>query len=685
MNRLLLSLCLVLLLSSTNAQDSLRVVRPNGGEIFYTNRDSVIIVEWTGVADTTKVRLEYTVDNGATWQTLADSATGLRYDWKQKNPILATTYRIKALQFRRPTLQDDIKYQEHFSDVTDAAWSPDGTRVISAGTNAHVWFARTGVKIGQMDPAAGFRMNTVDWNVDGHTLVTGSTDSTAVLWEDTTFTKLRTFTKHFDELTIARFDVTGAYLATAARDNRGRLFQLSNGSLVTTYTHARTLNDLSWNAQGTKIITCSDDNIGRVWNRGIGLPMQLNGHQVGLQQGCFSPDGTLAATAGGDATTRIWDVANGGALLHTLRDADNEGMYAVTFTPDNRYVVTGMSDSLLILWDATTGARIRSFGGGKGRVTTVSVSQDGQFVAASYSDNNARVFNMATGALVRLLPHRQPVHLVKWSPEGGRVLTTSEDGVAAVWQIRDIIIQEDVSNGTFSIAPPPPASALISTTGDTVSIGDDFTVNVDMSNGLYLDIVKPNTVTVTVMYDGSIMDLKDRTVVESQRDSLGYAIVTLKPVPLPYVQGPLYSLPFKATLGADSVTRVRVTSALVDGAWTLVRIDTVSREILVRGQCREGGVTRLYISDSARVRFSAFPIPAEKTLRIHASLLETGPTSVTMYDMFGRTVYSDVATSDEEKARTVERMIDVQQFPSGRYVMVLTTPTDRKVLLVVKD
>ncbi len=685
MNRLLLCLCLVLLYGTTAAQDTLRVVRPNGGEIFYTNRDTVIIVEWAGVADTTKVRLEYTVDNGATWQTLADSATGLQYSWKQQFPIIATTYRIKALQFRRPSLQDDIKYQEHFSDVTDATWSPDGTRVISAGTSAHIWDARTGLKYGQLDPANGFRMNTVDWSIDGHTVVTGSSDSTAVLWEDTTFSKLRTFAKHFDELTIARFDVSGAYVATAARDNRGRLFQVSNGSLVTTYTHARTLNDLRWNFQGTKIITCTDDNLGRVWNRGIGLPLQLTGHQVGLQQGCFSPDGRLAATAGGDATTRIWDVANGGALLHTLRDTDNEGMYAVTFTPDSRFVVTGMSDSLLILWDATTGARIRSFGGARGRVTTVSVSSDGLFVAASYTDNNARVYNMNTGALVRLLPHRQPVHLVKWSPEGGRLLTTSEDGVAAVWQIRDIVIQEDVSNGTFSISPPPPASALISTSGDTVSIGDDFTVSVTVSNGLYLDIVKPNTVAVTITYDGTIMDLKDRSLVASERDSSGYSIVTLKPVPLPYVQGQLYALPFRATLGADSVTRVRVATALVDGAWTLVRIDTVSREILVRGQCRVGGTTRLYIPDNASVRFNAFPIPTGKTLSIQASLLESGPTTVAMFDLFGRMVYSDAATSDEEKARAFERIVSVQDLPSGRYALVLTTPTDRKVLLVVKD
>jgi len=685
MNRLLLGLCLLVLWSTSNAQDSLRIARPNGGEIFYTNRDTVITVEWTGVADTTKVRLEYTVDNGGTWQTLADSATGLRYDWKQQFPILATTYRIKVLQFRKPTLQDDIKYQEHFSDVLDATWSPDGTRVISAGTSAHIWDARTGLKYGQMDPANGFRMNSVDWSSDGHTVVTGSSDSTAALWEDTTFSKLRTFVKHFDELTIARFDSSGAYVATAARDNRGRLFLAATGSLITTYTHARTLNDLRWNAQGTKVITCSDDNTGRVWNRGIGLPLQLNGHQVGLAQGCFSPNGRLAATAGGDATARIWDVANGGTLLHTLRDVDNEGMYAVTFTPDNKFVVTGMSDSLLILWDATTGARIRSYGGARGRVTNIAVSSDGMLIAASYTDNNARIFNLSTGALVRLLPHRQPVHLVRWSPEGGRVLTSSEDGTAAVWQIRDIVIQEDVSNGTFSIAPPPPASALVSTTGDTVFIGDDFAINIDMNNGLYLDIVKPTSIAVTVTYDGTIMDLTDRSMVESERDSSGYSIVSLKPVPIPYVQGQLYSLPFKATLGADSSTRVRVTKALVDGAWTLVRIDTTSRDILVRGQCRIGGSTRLYIPDSARIRFNAFPLPADKSFRIQAALVETGPTAVTMFDIFGRVVFSDAATFEEERSRAFERQVNVQDLPAGRYALVLTTPTDRKVLLVVKD
>lgn len=685
MKHLLLSLCMVALWTSAFAQDSLRIVRPNGGEIFYTNRDTVIVVEWAGVADTTAVRLEYTVDNGATWQMLADSVTGLRYNWKQKFPIIASTYRMRVSQYRKRSLQDDIKYQEHFSDVLDAHWSPDGTRVISAGTSAHIWNSRDGSKLGELSAPTGFRMNSVDWSIDGHTLLTGSSDSTARLWEDTTFQQLRVFPKHFDEVKIARFDSSGAYVATAAADNRGRLFNVSAGTLITTYNHSRPINDLRWNAQGTKIITCTDDEIGRVWNRGPGLPLSLIGHQFGLQQGCFSPDGRYAATAGGDATTRIWDLQQAGALVYTLRDVDNEGMYAVAFSPDSKYLVTGMSDSLLILWDVASGTRIRQFGGGKGRVTSVSFSADGQLVAASYADNNARVFTVATGALLRVMAHRQLVHVARWSPEDGRLLTTSEDGTAAVWQIRDIILQEDVSNGTFSIAPPPPASAQIETSGDTVSIGDAFSITVDLKKGQFLDIIQPTNVSVSMIYDGTIMDLTDASMVDTRRDSVGYVHLTMKPVPMPYVSGRLYTLPFRATLGADSVTRMRIVQTLVDGSDGVVRIDTSSHEILVRGQCRAAGQTRLYIPDNAQLRLTAFPLPSEKTLRVQATLVETGPTSIDLYDLFGRCVYHDVASSSEERARTLERTIDVQQLPAGRYALIMTTLTDRAVLLVVKD
>ncbi len=62
------------------ANNSLRLVHPNGGEEFLVGIDTVFI--WEGVLPTDTVKLEYSTDAGDTWNLITDKATGLRYIWK---------------------------------------------------------------------------------------------------------------------------------------------------------------------------------------------------------------------------------------------------------------------------------------------------------------------------------------------------------------------------------------------------------------------------------------------------------------------------------------------------------------------------------------------------------------------------------------------------------------------------
>lgn len=58
----------------------IRLLHPNGGEVFVAGSDTLIT--WEGVAPTDPVRLEYSTDNGATWRRIAENVTGLSYAWR---------------------------------------------------------------------------------------------------------------------------------------------------------------------------------------------------------------------------------------------------------------------------------------------------------------------------------------------------------------------------------------------------------------------------------------------------------------------------------------------------------------------------------------------------------------------------------------------------------------------------
>ncbi len=68
------------------------ILRPNGGEIFSTC--DIVTIEWNGVDPAVQVKLSYSTDNGSSWTTITNTATGLTYNWKP--PKEGTLYRIKA-------------------------------------------------------------------------------------------------------------------------------------------------------------------------------------------------------------------------------------------------------------------------------------------------------------------------------------------------------------------------------------------------------------------------------------------------------------------------------------------------------------------------------------------------------------------------------------------------------------
>jgi hypothetical protein len=73
-------------------QGVVKVSHPNGGELFSTC--DTVTITWSGVLPTQPVKLEYTSDNGTTWNLITQAATGLSYKWLPPNA--GTQYKIRA-------------------------------------------------------------------------------------------------------------------------------------------------------------------------------------------------------------------------------------------------------------------------------------------------------------------------------------------------------------------------------------------------------------------------------------------------------------------------------------------------------------------------------------------------------------------------------------------------------------
>ncbi len=74
------------------------------------------------------------------------------------------------------------------------------------------------------------------------------------------------------------------------------------------------------------------------------------------------------------------------------------GVSAVAFSADGARVLSGSDDRTLKLWDAATGALIRTFEGHSDVVLSVAFSADGARVLSGSDDKTLKLWDAATGA-----------------------------------------------------------------------------------------------------------------------------------------------------------------------------------------------------------------------------------------------------------------------------------------------
>jgi WD40 repeat protein len=104
---------------------------------------------------------------------------------------------------------------------------------------------------------------------------------------------------------------------------------------------------------------------------------------------------------------------------------------AVAFSPDGARVLSGATDDTIRLWDVATGALLRIFGPKAGG--SVAFSPDGTRVLSS-SGKTMRLWDAATGTMLRTFEgHSDTVYSVAFSPDGARVLSCGADNTIKLW------------------------------------------------------------------------------------------------------------------------------------------------------------------------------------------------------------------------------------------------------------
>jgi WD40 repeat protein len=256
------------------------------------------------------------------------------------------------------------------------------------------------------------RIGAVAFSPDGALFATGSTDLTARVWQVDDGSPVTTLPGHENYVTGVEFRPDGKLVATASRDRRARIFDARSPTLRATLSgHREAIADIAWSPDGTRLITAGRDGTVRTWDA---LPLP----RLRLVRRHRGPVATVAFRSGRieSSTTSQDELASRPELREAIDAAGRRT--AVTLSPDERLAVAGYADGGVRLWDARTGTPGRALPSHDAAVTSATFSRDGRSVVTTGADHDARVSEVESGRQRWSLSHSAVVSDADFSADG---------------------------------------------------------------------------------------------------------------------------------------------------------------------------------------------------------------------------------------------------------------------------
>ena len=145
----------------------------------------------------------------------------------------------------------------------------------------------------------------------------------------------------------------------------------------------------------------------------------------------FNADGTLLATGGGvpsrSGEVKIWRTADS-SLIREILPSHSDTVFGLDFSPDGKSLATASADKFVKIFDTATGKLVKQLSGHTHYVLGVSWRADGRTLASSGADKAVKLWSFPAGEQIKTIEgFNKEITSVRFVGLGGEMLTASGD------------------------------------------------------------------------------------------------------------------------------------------------------------------------------------------------------------------------------------------------------------------